>query len=154
MCGEYDCGEDAYHDYARHLFMSTKEAILKSIKRKGELGVFHVYGDGGSGDDDPNDEVDSPIEALTKRKKAGFRHVIDIPYEFDSDSRDTLIILRQGYERPEGKWNKQFVSKFKWGGLQVQITNSSFGSALKTDAYYKVVTDALTKASTGQHSHH
>ncbi|HWL66118.1 MAG TPA: hypothetical protein VNP73_09110, partial [Actinomycetota bacterium] len=143
MCGDYDCGADAYHDYARRLFTRTKKALLRTVAHDGELGVFHVYGDGGSGDDDPEDEVDSPIEALTKRKEASFRFVIDIPYEFDSDSRDTLIILRRGYELPEGQWNENFETRFKWDGLRVKITNSSFGSGLKTDAYEKVLVDAL-----------
>jgi hypothetical protein len=80
---------------------------------------------------------------LTKRKEADFEYVVDIPYEFDSDSRDTLIILRGGYERPEGKWNGRYESRFTWDGIKVKITNSSFGSALKTDAYERVILDAL-----------
>ena len=153
MCGEYDCGGDAYHDHARRLFARTKKAIFRSIERKG-LGVFHIYGDGGSGDDDPDDEVDSPLEGLSKRKKSGFDFVIDIPYEFDSDSRDTLIILRAGYGRPEGQWNERFESRFVWNGLRVKITNSSFGSALKTDAYERVVVDALRRVEEGGGGHH
>ena len=154
MCGDYDCGADAYHDHARRLFARTKKAILSSVDRPGELGVFHIYGDGGSGDDDPNDEVDSPIEGLTKRKEAGFRFVIDIPYEFDSDSRDTLIVLRAGYERPEGQWNDRFESRFSWDGLNVKITNSSFGAALKTDAYEDVITEALRSVVKEHGAHH
>jgi hypothetical protein len=154
MCGEYDCGEDAYHEVARGLFLRTKKAILKGVNHDG-LGVFHIYGDGGSGDDDPNDEVDSPLEALSKREQDGYAYVVDIPYEFDSDSRDTLIILRQGYERPEGQWNKRYESRFKWNDIQVKITNSSFGAALKTDAYELVVADALDRAlSRSPRKHH
>ncbi len=36
---------------------------------------------------DPDDEMDSPKEALKKRKAGGYSTVIDIPFEFDSDSR-------------------------------------------------------------------
>ena len=43
-------------------------------------------------EDDAEDHLDSPMEALAKRKKQGFDRVIDIPYEFDSDSRDTAIV--------------------------------------------------------------
>jgi hypothetical protein len=154
MCGNYNCGSDAYHAYARRLFARTKKAILNSIDRPGDLRLFHIYGDGGSEDDDPNDEVDSPMEALAKRKKADFDFVVDIPYEFDSDSRDTLIILRQGYERPEGGWNKRYESRFKWKGLKVKITNSSFGSELKTDAYYEVIHKALGSDHKGHGFHH
>ena len=154
MCGEYDCGADAYHAYSRRLFTRTKKALLNAIDHPGDLGVFHIYGDGGTGDDDPNDEVDSPIEALRKRKEASFDHVVDIPYEFDSDSRDTLIILRHGYERSEGEWDKRYESRFVWDGIKVKITNSSFGARLKTDAYYEVIVDALSDLSTDKHSHH
>jgi hypothetical protein len=154
MCGEYNCGKDAYHKYARRLFVRTKQAILKAIDRDGKLGVFNIYGDGGSGDDDPDDRVDSPIEALIKRKRADYRFVVDIPYEFDSDSRDTLIILRSGYQQPEGRWNDAFESRFRWDGLRVKITNSSFGSGLKTDAYEEVIVDALKRSPPGHHRHH
>jgi hypothetical protein len=153
MCGEYDCGRDAYHRYARRLFQRTKEAILRSVEHEGKLGVFHIYGDGGTDEDDPDNEVDSPIEALTRRKDSGYRFVIDIPYEFDSDSRDTLIILRQGYERPEGAWNSKLESRFKWNGIQVKITNSSFGAGLKTRAYGTVVMDAMRSARQSEHAH-
>lgn len=154
MCGDYDCGADAYHAHARRLFVRTKKAVLRSVKHAGKVGVFHIYGDGGVGDDDPGDEVDSPMEALAKRKAEGFEYVIDIPYEFDSDSRDTLIILRNGYERPEGEWNERFESHFQWDGLSVKITNSSFGSRLKTDAYESVILDALGRVEAGHAGHH
>jgi hypothetical protein len=143
-CGEYDCGADAYHDVARALFERTRAAILEAAGRAG-LGVFHVYGDGGTGEDDPGDEVDSPLEALAKRKAEGFAYVVDIPYEFDSDSRDTLIILRQGYGRPEGEWNARFESRFRRDGLRVKITNSAFGAPGKTDAYEAVIVDEIER---------
>lgn len=144
MCGDYDCGADAYHDFARKLFERTSAAILEATDRDG-LGVFHVYGDGGSGDDDPDDEVDSPLEALAKRKAEGFEYVVDIPYEFDSDSRDTLIILRNGYGRPEGEWNARFESRFRHDGLTVKITNSAFGAQAKTDAYETVIVEEIER---------
>ncbi|HEX2294478.1 MAG TPA: hypothetical protein VHN37_04135, partial [Actinomycetota bacterium] len=134
VCGEYDCGSDSYHEVARSLFDRTRAAIVEEIG-SARLGVFHVYGDGGSGDDDPGDEVDSPLEALAKRKAAGYDFVVDIPYEFDSDSRDTLIVLRAGYGRPEGEWNDRFESRFDHDGMKVKITNSSFGVGLKTAAF-------------------
>lgn len=150
MCGDYDCGADAYHDYARRLFSRTKSAISNAIAHEGCLGIFHVYGDGGGDDDDPGDEVDSPIEALTERKEQGYEFVVDIPYEFDSDSRDTLIILRHGYERPEGEWDRNYESRFEWRGIQVKITNSSFGAALKTDAYEHVILRELARVLQGR----
>lgn len=155
MCGEYDCGSDAYHAVARDLFERTRAAILERVDHEGDLGVFHIYGDGGSGDDDPNDEVDSPLEALAKRKKAGYEFVVDIPYEFDSDSRDTLIILRAGYARPEGEWNRRFESRFTHDGLKVKITNSSFGTRAKTAAYEAVVVDEIDRVRDegSAHSH-
>lgn len=156
MCGEYDCGADAYHATARALFERTKSAILERVDRRGELGVFHVYGDGGSGDDDPDDEVDSPLEALAKRKDGGYDYVVDIPYEFDSDSRDTLIVLRTGYGRPEGEWDDDFESRFEHDGIEVTITNSAYGARLKTAAYEAVIVDEIERVlggSTGGHVH-
>lgn len=141
-CGEYDCGADAYHEHARRLFDRTSRAIERSARRSG-VEVFHVYGDGGTDEDDPEDEVDSPMEALAKRKEAGFTHVVDIPYEFDSDSRDTLIVLRAGYQRPQGEWDEAYESRFTYEGIDVKITNSSYGFGLKTAAYEEVIVDAI-----------
>lgn len=155
VCGEYDCGADAYHEHARRLFVRTRRAIERSAGRSG-VEVFHVYGDGGTEEDDPDDEVDSPLEALAERKEAGFTYVVDIPYEFDSDSRDTLIVLRAGYERPEGEWDAAYESRFTYEGIDVKITNSSYGSKLKTAAYEEVILDAVDAVATGggpRHDH-
>ena len=153
-CGEYDCGADAYHANSARLFDRTKEAIGKAVAYDGELEVFHLYGEGAAGEDDPEDKVDSPMEALAKRKKAGFDHVIDIPFEFDSDSRDTLIILRHGYERPIPDWDGDYESYFGFEGLKVKISNASFGSGKKTRAFKDVLVDALEGRSGPQgHDH-
>jgi hypothetical protein len=114
-CGGYACGEDAYHAHARALFERTKRALEKAIRRPGRTGVFHLYGDGATDTDHPEEKVDSPIEALAARQAAGYRYVIDVPYEFDSDSRDTLIVLRRGYERPIPDWDRHYVSRFEHG---------------------------------------
>jgi hypothetical protein len=160
-CGDYDCGADAYHAFARDLFARTREAILRLADHHSQLGVFHIYGDGGTGDDDPQDRVDGPLEALAKRRQAGFTHVIDIPYEFDSDSRDTLIVLRRGYGRPIPDWDRRYESRFVHHGLAVKITNASFGSPRKTRALESVITEALARAGArpgsdghGEHRHH
>ncbi|HEX2040785.1 MAG TPA: hypothetical protein VHF47_13760 [Acidimicrobiales bacterium] len=139
MCGEYDCGADAYHASSRDLFARTKAAL--SAARIHD--VFHVYGDGGDDENDPGDEVDSPIEALAKRKAAGYTHVIDVPYEFDSNSRDTLIVLRHGYGRNAPDWDARWVSRFRHDGIDVTITHASDGVAAKTTAYERVIRDAL-----------
>lgn len=149
MCGDYDCGADSYHESSKELFGRTKAAILNAVERPGRLGVFRLYGDGGTDEDDPDDLVDSPMEALQKRKADGFRYVIDIPYEFDSNSRDTLIILRQGYERPIPDWNHRYESHFDHDGLSVKITDCSFGAQLKAAALLRVVSDALDEAKGG-----
>lgn len=156
-CGEYDCGADSYHESSKDLFGRVRSAILKRIDRSGRFGVFHLYGEGGAEEDDPEDKVDSPIEALAKRKKAGFTHVIDIPYEFDSDSRDTLIILRHGYERPIPDWDADYESSFKHEGLKVRITNTQFGFDDKVAALVAVIDEALNAAFKGKGgggSHH
>ena len=146
MCGEYDCGSDAYHRSSGDLFRRTKRAMESRLEHEGGLEIFHIYGDGGEGDDDPDDLVDSPMEALAERKRAGFDRVIDIPYEFDSDSRDTLIILRQGYRRPIPDWDPNYESRFVYEGMDVWITNSSFGDAAKTEAFIRVVAAGLRRA--------
>lgn len=152
-CGEYDCGADAYHAASADLFAKVKTAISKRIDRKGRLGVFHLYGDGADDENDPDDLVDSPMEALAKRKEAGFDYVVDIPHEFDSDSRDTLIILRQGYERPIPDWNDSYVSRYRYKGMRVRITNTQFGSMLKANAFFEVIAKALRHGATGGHDH-
>ena len=146
MCGDYDCGADSYHRWSRDLFDRVSRAIEQRVDHGGRLKVFHIYGDGASGEDDPEDRMDSPMEALGARKEQGFEHVIDIPYEFDSDSRDTLIILRAGYERQIPDWNDRFESRFRWSGLAVEITNSSFGARAKTQAFIDVVRAGLERA--------
>lgn len=64
MCGDYDCGADAYHRYAADLFARVRPAVEAAIERPGRTSVFHIYGDSGEGDADPDNEVTSPIEAL------------------------------------------------------------------------------------------
>lgn len=138
-CGEYDCGSDAYHAFSRALFSRTKKAITASVRRKVRFGVFHVYGDGGEGDSDPENKVDSPAEALAKRKAQGFRYLIDVPYEFDSNSRDTLIVLRHGYRRDPPDWNARYESNFEYEGVKVKIANASGGSAHKVAALEEMI---------------
>lgn len=148
-CGEYDCGADAYHAFAAELFARTRTAILAAVNRPGRLDVFQVYGDGGEGDADPDDEVDSPMEALTQRKSEGFRRVIDVPYAFDSDSRDTLIVLRRGYRRPIPDWDVNYESSFRHKGLKVRITNTQFGAPQKITAFTDVIAAGLDAALRG-----
>jgi hypothetical protein len=90
--------------------------------------------------------MDSPVEALAKRKADGFTHVVDIPFEFDSDSRDTLIVLRQGYERPIPDWGAGYESHFDHEGMAVKITGASHGYRLKVRALERVIRDALKEA--------
>lgn len=143
MCGDYDCGADAYHRSSADLFARVRPAVLAAIDRPGRTEVFHLYGDGGEDDDDPDNNVDSPIEALDKRRAAGFTVVIDIPYEFDANSRDTLIVLRQGYQRTPPDWGDDWVSHFTYKGMQVTLANATGGDTHKIDALYAVTTDAL-----------
>jgi len=143
QCGDYDCGSDSYHEFARRLFARAKATIDQAVDRRGKFGIFQLYGSSGEGDDDPDDEVDSPMEALAKRKNDGFRYVIDIPYSFDSDSRDTLIILRHGYHRPIPDWNGSYESRFTYEGMKVKIGNSQFGDVFKTRALEKVIVQRI-----------
>lgn len=153
-CGEYDCGADAYHENSARLFERAGDAIRRKVAYEGKLSVFHLYGEGAAGEDDPEDKVDSPMEALAKRKRDGFDYVIDIPYEFDSDSRDTLIVLRHGYERPIPDWDEDYESYFKYEGIPVKISNASFGSHGKTRAFEDVLFDAMRAAAkSGGHEH-
>lgn len=141
-CGEYDCGADSYHRFSARLFERTRAYLWRRV----DVPVFHVYGDGGEDEDDPDDEVDSPVEAMDERRRAGFEYVVDVPYEFDADSRDTLIVLRRGYRTEPPNWNARYETTFKRGGLTVHITNSSFADRLKTRAFIQVVFDALRRA--------
>ena len=147
MCGEYNCGADAYHRSSADLFARVKRALGKAITRKGRTGVFHLYGDGGEGDDDPDNKVDSPVEALDKRATAGFRYVVDVPYEFDANSRDTLIVLRQGYRRSAPDWNRTWESRFTYKGMVVKIANANGGHDHKVAALHAVTLAALRSAT-------
>ena len=142
-CGDYDCGSDAYHRYAAQLFERVRPAVEAGIDRPGRTGVFHIYGDSGEGESDPENKVAGPIEALEARAAEGWTHVVDIPYEFDSNSRDTLIVLRQGYRRPQPDWNRSWESHFDVDGIRVKIANANGGEAHKTDALEAVTTAAL-----------
>jgi hypothetical protein len=146
MCGSYDCGADAYHVQSEALFERAKRALAERVRRPGPTGIFRLYGDGAEDPDDPHDLVDSPMEALEARSAAGFGHVIDIPFEFDSDSRDTLIVLREGYRRPIPDWNESYESEFSHAGMQVKITNASFGFKRKARALERVAVDAIRAA--------
>ena len=156
MCGDYDCGADAYHESSRALFARAKAAILGHIERPGRTEIVHVYGDGADAEGDPDGEATSPLEALAERRAEGFRHVIDIPYEFDSNSRDTLIVLRRSYGRPTPDWNARWESSWVADGVHVKIANALGGEPLKTDALERVIRDALeaTGGGTGEPSGH
>ncbi|HYZ93668.1 MAG TPA: hypothetical protein VFA34_14945 [Actinomycetota bacterium] len=156
-CGDYDCGADAYHGFARDLFRRVSRAVLSDVRRPGRFGVFHVYGDGGEGDADPDDKVDSPLEALSKRKAQGFRYVIDVPYEFEANSRDTLIVLRSGYGRASPDWNSAYESRFTYQGVHVKIANAFGGDAHKVAALEGVIRSRLhidKGAPTSHTGHH
>jgi hypothetical protein len=138
-CGDYDCGADAYHRFSHALFARARKAIMADVKRRARFDVFHVYGDGGEGDADPEDKVAGPLEALAKRRAQGFRYVIDIPYEFEANSRDTLIVLRNAYGRRAPDWNSLYESRFFYNGLKVKIANCFGGDTHKTAALEDVI---------------
>ncbi len=144
MCGDYGCGSDAYHAFSRGFFKRTKVAIGQAIRRSGRFGVFSVYGGGSEGDQDPDNEVDSPVEALSKRAEEGFKYVIDVPFEFDSNSRDTLIVLRNAYRRRAPDWNSKYESRFVRNGMNVKLANAYGGIELKADALEEVARRALS----------
>lgn len=146
MCGDYDCGADSYHASSRALFDRTRAAILAAIERPGRTEVFHVYGDGGDAESDPDGKVESPTEALAARRAAGFTHVVDVPYEFDSNSRDTLIVLRRSYGRPSPDWNARWESWWEQDGLHVKLANALGGEELKTKALELVTRAAIDAA--------
>lgn len=158
-CGSYECGRDAYHAHARALFARASKAVRASVRHDGRFGVFSVYGDGSDGDADPGDKADSPLEGLRKRKQSGYRYVIDIPYEFDSNSRDTLIVLRHGYGRTPPDWNSRYESRFTSDGIRVKIANASGAESHKIAALEAVARAAIdasldATASGGHHHHH
>lgn len=155
MCGEYDCGADSYHEHSRRLFERAKAAILDHIDRPGRTEIFHIYGDGGEGDADPENMATSPGEALALRRQQGFKNVIDVPHEFDSNSRDTLIVLRASYGRPTPDWNARWESVWTTDdGLHVKLANALGFEGLKTDALEQVIRTALDRTSpSSSHAH-
>ena len=142
-CGDYDCGADAYHQSSADLFARTSQAVRSRITRAGPWDVFHLYGEGADPESDPDAKIDSPLEALERRKADGYRHVIDIPYEFDANSRDTLVVLRNGYGRQAPDWDAALESRFEWDGLQVKLANATGGDHHKILARETIVDAAL-----------
>lgn len=154
MCGDYDCGADSYHAYSHGLFQRAKAAILAHIQRPGRTEIFHIYGDGGDSQSDPENKVTSPAEGLAARKADGFQYVIDVPYEFDSNSRDTLIVLRKSYGRPTPDWNARWESTWDVDGMHVKIANALGLETLKADALEQVIRAALGgQPATGGNGH-
>jgi hypothetical protein len=134
---------------------ATTRAILASVDGRGKFGVFHVYGGGGTAEGDPEDEVDSPIEALNARKKQGYGYVIDIPYAFDYNSRDTMNVLYHSYRRPIRDWNHRSESQFRYKGINVKVIVCSYGASRKIDAFEAVVLSELERSlKDGGHEPH
>ena len=142
-CGEYDCGADAYHASSAALFARARAALKARIRRDGRWDVFHLYGEGGDPESDPGGKVDSPLEALERRRRDGFTHVVDVPHEFDANSRDTLIVLREGYGREAPDWDADLESRFTWQDIEVKLANATGGDHHKIRARERIVDDAL-----------
>lgn len=52
-------------------------------------------------------------------------HVVDVPYAFDSDSRDTLIVLRRGNRRPILNRDANYENRFPTMGWRCTSPTAS-----------------------------
>jgi hypothetical protein len=80
--GAYDAASDCYHENARTFFKSAKSAILKEVQWSGKLDITQVFGQFLEEKYNPKGINTRPIDALKRVAADGFKHAIDIPYEF------------------------------------------------------------------------
>jgi protoheme ferro-lyase len=146
--GKYDAKNDSYHQNVKNVFESVRETIMQEIQWDGEFNVFQVFGQFVDKKYHPNSEVLSPLQRLELVSSQGFKHVIDIPYEFPGDSVDILVKLRNAYgleNLPD--WNEKYETYFKYKGINVKIASASFHPEHWVDSYHQQTITALEKFS-------
>lgn len=136
--GSYDCGADPYHDNADRVFQLVSNAISENVSTEKLIGIKKVYAEFAEGSDDPNNEVFSPLEALSTLP-AECTYVINIPYGFLGENTDTLNALRDAFDVTG--WDNNYETEFFYeNNVTVKITTCSFHKSLQKQALYESIT--------------
>jgi len=141
--GQYDAASDCYHENARKVFESARNAILDSVKWSGRLEVVQVFGQFLGEKYNPGGVKTRPLDALKNVKANGFQRVVDIPYEFPGDTVDALIKLRQAYGVDPPCWDEKFETVFERNGIPIKICSALFHPEYRTKAYFERACDAV-----------
>jgi len=143
--GKYDAASDCYHANARMTFESARDAILKEVKWSGKLEIIQVFGQFLEEKYNPGGVKTRPLDAVKRVAADGFKHVIDIPYEFPGDSVDILVKLRQAYGIDPPHWDENFETRFKHEGVSIKICSALFYQEYRINAYFERACDAVDR---------
>ena len=143
--GQYDAASDCYHENARKVFESAKDAILKSVKWSGRLEVVQVFGQFLDEKYNPEGINTRPLDAIKRLAAEGFHQVVDIPFEFPGDSVDVLVKLRQAYGCDPPRWDENFESRIEHNDVSIKICSALFHSECRINAYFERACDAVER---------
>jgi protoheme ferro-lyase len=141
--GSFDAGSDSYHDNADHVFQLVKKAIIENISTEKLVEIKQIYAEFAEGDNDPENIVFSPMEALNTLP-SNCNYVIDIPYGFIGETTDTLNALRDAFG-VEG-WDENYETIFTYEEkVTVKITSCYFHNHLREQALYESINNELNR---------
>ncbi|MFQ5909240.1 MAG: ferrochelatase [Thermoplasmata archaeon] len=141
--GKYDAASDCYHENARQVFETARDAILGGVDWSGRLDVVQVFGQFLEEKYNPGGVKTRPLDALRRVAADGFQHVIDIPYEFPGDSVDVLVKLRQAYGIDPPRWDENFETRAEREGVSVKICSALFNPEFRINAYFERACEAV-----------
>ena len=134
--GRYDAASDCYHENARKVFESARNAILENIEWSGRIEVVQVFGQFLDEKYNPGGIKARPLDAIRRVAADGFYDVIDIPYEFLGDTVDILVKLRQAYGINPPFWDEKFETRTESYGVSVKICSALFYPEYRVNAYF------------------
>lgn len=143
--GQYDAASDCYHNNARKVFESARDAILENVEWSGRLEVSQVFGQFLAEKYNPGGINTRPLDAVKRVATDGFQQVIDIPYEFPGDSVDVLVKLRQAYGVQPPQWDKNFETRVERHGVSIKICSALFHQNYRVNAYYDRASEAVDR---------
>jgi hypothetical protein len=141
--GHYNGGNDCYHENAKKVFESTKEAIQKNIEWSGRLKVVQVFAEFFEEKYNPGGIKTKPLDAIKRMAADGFQQVIDIPYEWPGDTVDTLVNLRDAYGINPPYWDENFETRFEKYGISIKICSALFHPDYRINAYFERACEAV-----------
>jgi hypothetical protein len=141
--GSYDAASDCYHENARKVFMSAREAIRGVVEWSGRLEVVQVFGQFLGEKYNPGGINTRPLDAVKRMALNGFGHVVDIPYEFPGNSVDILVKLRQAYGLDPPHWDENFETRIERDGVMIKICSALFYPEHRVNAYFERACEAV-----------